>query len=60
MHLKQDKWEIWFIFSTIVFLALLFIGTVDTNNNVKALPVYLILSAINLAICVIIGIKPDK
>jgi hypothetical protein len=36
MNLKQDKWEIWFIFSTIVFLALLFIGTIDTNNNVKS------------------------
>lgn len=52
---NQNHWEKWFIVSTILFLSILFIGTLEPN--LTWFPYYVTLTSINLIICIIVGSK---
>jgi hypothetical protein len=58
---EQNKWELWFLISSLLFTATLFIGTLE--NSVKTFPnypYYLTVIVINLLLCITIGIKRPK
>lgn len=52
---NQNYWEIWFVISIILFLSILFIGTF--KPHLTWFLYYVILTSINLIICIIIGPK---
>ena len=55
---KQTIWEAWFVASVIIFLAYLFVGTLD--NSIKSFPnwpYFFGLSLTNLVICLYYGFK---
>lgn len=55
---KQSMWETWFVASVIVFLSIIFWGTLYNNEQ---LPIYydelLLVIFVNLIYCLTIGIK---
>ncbi len=58
---KQTLWETWFVASVIVFLAYLFVGTLEGSKII--FPNWLVfapISGINLLVCIIIGLKKPK
>ena len=57
-HPQQNKWEIWFIISVILFLGTVIVGT--CTGSVQMFPrfdMWLGLVIANLTICVIVGCK---
>lgn len=60
-HIKQTMWEYWFVASCILVLACLFIGTLEGSKNfLPNWPYFMIISSINLAICIYKGLKPQS
>lgn len=58
MKISQDTWEIWFVISCIIFLGMLFIGTVggfDETWTTKML-----LACINMIVCIWFGVRKVK
>ena len=60
--MKQRTWEIWFILSCIIFLSLIFIGTLEGSKQFCPNWLYYILgSIINMLVCIYVGIRtPSK
>ena len=57
-HIKQTMWEYWFIASITIFLAFLFVGTLENSKSfLPNWPYFFSLSIINLAICLYKGFK---
>lgn len=55
---KQTIWEAWFVASVIIFLAYLFVGTLDGSIAFfPNWPYFFGLSLINLVICLYYGFK---
>ena len=56
--MKQKTWEIWFILSCIIFLSLIFIGTLEGSKQFCPNWVYYTLgSIINMLTCIYVGIR---
>ena len=55
---NQSMWETWFVASVIVFLSIIFLGTLYNNEQ---LPIYydtlLLATFVNLIYCLTIGLK---
>lgn len=55
---QQSIWETWFVTSVIIFLSIIFWGTIYNNEQ---LPIYydalLLAAVINLIYCLTIGLK---
>ena len=55
---QQSIWETWFVTSVIIFLSIIFWGTIYNNEQ---LPIYydvlLLASFVNLIYCLYIGLK---
>ena len=55
---QQTKWEIWFIISVILFLSMLFWGTIGNTDNLPVIYDGLLLATfVNLIYCITVGIK---
>jgi hypothetical protein len=56
---KQTMWEYWFVASVIIFLAYLFVGTLEGSMIMfpNWLP-FMLLACVNLIICIYYGLKP--
>lgn len=55
---QQTKWEIWFVTSVILFLSIMFWGTVNNTNNLPIIYDGLLLAIFaNLIYCITIGLK---
>ena len=56
--MKQKTWEIWFILSCIIFLSLIFIGTLEGSKQFCPNWLYYTLgSIINMLVCIYVGIR---
>lgn len=54
---KQTMWEIWFVFSCIFFVMMLFLGTADNSKFlIPHWPYFMGIASINLGICIFKGI----
>lgn len=55
---QQTKWEIWFVTSVILFLSMLFWGTIGNTDNLPVIYDGLLVAAfVNLIYCITVGIK---
>lgn len=55
---QQTKWEIWFVTSVILFLSMLFWGTIGNTGDLPVIYDRLLLATFaNLVYCIIIGLK---
>ena len=55
---QQTKWEIWFVTSVILFLSILFWGTIGNTDNLPVIYDGLLLATfVNLIYCITVGIK---
>ena len=55
---QQTKWEIWFVTSVILFLSMLFWGTIGNTDNLPVIYDGLLLATfVNLIYCLYIGLK---
>ena len=55
---QQTKWEIWFVISVILFLSILFWGTIGNTDNLPVIYDGLLLATFaNLIFCISEGIK---
>ena len=55
---QQTKWEIWFVTAVILFLSMLFWGTIGNTDNLPVIYDGLLLAVFaNLMYCIIIGLK---
>ena len=55
---QQTKWEIWFVTSVILFLSMLFWGTIGNTDNLPVIYDGLLLATfVNLIYCITVGIK---
>ena len=56
--MKQKTWEIWFILSTIIFLSLIFIGTLEGSKQFCPNWLYYMLASItNMLAAIYVGLK---
>jgi hypothetical protein len=55
---QQTKWEIWFITSVILFLSMMFWGTINNTENLPIIyNILLLLTVVNLIHCITTGLK---
>ena len=54
---KQTAWESWFVLSTIFFIGIFFICTLEGSGKIAELPYFLSVSIINLVICLYYGTR---
>jgi hypothetical protein len=57
--LTQRRWETWFHLSALAFGGLFFVCTLEGSINIKELPWLTAVASINLAWCIIIGLRPN-
>lgn len=58
---KQTMWETWFVISFVIFFTYFLVGTLE--NSVEMFPnwtPFMLLSAVNFVICIIVGLKPRE
>jgi len=60
-QMKQSMWETWFVASTVIFLAYIFVGTLEGSKTYFPNWCYFAsASCINFLYCLYVGLKPRK
>lgn len=58
---KQTMWEMWFVASVVIFLAYLFVGTLENSQIMfpNWLP-FMLIACVNFLFCIYYGLKTSK